>query len=74
MSRTSRALKSILVVAATAIVVCVAVFAWLKLSPRRVPQGQPALATIGAGSLPDFRDAFNAADGEVRILALLSPT
>jgi len=48
--------------------------AWYKLAPRRVPEGQAALLTLDSGALPEFRDAFNAAEGEVRVLALLSPT
>jgi len=68
------ALKSILVFLAVIVVITVAAFAWLKLAPRRVPMGQPLLATLHAGSLPAFRDAFNAGEGEIRVLALLSPT
>ena len=52
----------------------VAAGAWLKWSPRSVPSGQPALAHLGADSLPSFRRAFNDGAGEVRILAMLSPT
>lgn len=70
----SQALKSILILVAAVVVVCVAVFAWLRLAPRSVPAGQPPLATIGPDSLADFRAAFNASDGEVRVLAMLSPT
>ena len=51
-----------------------AVLAWIKLAPRRVPAGQAALARVEVDSLPAIRDAFNAAEGEVRILAMLSPT
>ena len=51
-----------------------AVLAWIKLAPRRVPPGQAALAHVQADSLPVIRGAFNAAEGEVRILAMLSPT
>jgi len=51
-----------------------AAFGWLKLAPRRVPGGQPALATLDPGSLQEFRDAFNGARGKVRVIALLSPT
>ena len=69
-----RLLRSTLWVTGSVIVVGLAVFAWLKFAPRRVPPGQPALVTIGADSLPAFKAAFNAADGEVRILAMLSPT
>lgn len=48
--------------------------AWLAWSPRRVPEGQPSLTTLDANSLPEFRHAFNDGHGEVRIVALLSPT
>lgn len=68
------ALKSILVLLAAAVVVCLVVFALLEVAPRRVPAGQPPLATLDAGSLPAFREMFHAADGEVRVLAMLSPT
>lgn len=68
------AFESALVLVAVVVVVCATTFAWVKLAPRRVPQGQPPLSTLNAGALPAFRDAFNAADGEVRILAMLSPT
>ena len=69
-----RALKTIASLAAAAIVVFVVTFAWVRLAPRHVPAGQPPLSTLHATSLPAFRDAFNAAAGEVRVLALLSPT
>ena len=69
-----RPLKAILVLVAAAIVIGVAALAWLVFAPRSVPPGQPPLATLDAGSLAAFKAAFNAADGEVRILAMLSPT
>jgi hypothetical protein len=68
------ALKLVLALALVAIVGCIAVFAWMKFAPRHVPPGQPPLATLGAESVPAFRDAFNAGNGEVRVLAMLSPT
>ena len=68
------ALKIVLVLATIMAAVCLAVFTWIKLAPRRVPDGQPPLATIGPDSLPSFRAAFNAGQGEVRVLAMLSPT
>ena len=49
-------------------------FVWLKHAPRRTPAGQPALSGLDAGTLPAFRDAFNAHTEEARILLLLSPT
>ena len=47
---------------------------WVKYAPRRVPAGQPALATLDAASLQGFRDAFNEHRDEVRLLVMLSPT
>lgn len=71
-------LKSVLkigfVLATTVIALCLGAVAWIKFAPRRVPDGQPPLATISRQSLPMFRAAFNAHQGEVRILAMLSPT
>jgi hypothetical protein len=66
--------KSIAVIVAAAVVVSVATCAWLTMAPRHVPAGQPPLSTLNAGSLPAFREAFNASEGEVRVLAMLSPT
>jgi hypothetical protein len=68
------AVKRIAILAAVAAALLVGVFMWVKLGPRHVPEGQPPLVTLGTGSLPAFRDEFNAAQGNVRILALLSPT
>jgi hypothetical protein len=72
--RLGRAFSSFLILLAAAVVVSVGVIAWLKIAPRRVPPGQPALATLDSSSLPAFRNAFNAADGDVRVLVMLSPT
>ena len=69
-----RALKVAAVTLAAVVVIVGVTVAWLAWSPRRVPAGQPALTTLGSDSLPAFRRTFNEAKGEVRILALLSPT
>ena len=69
-----RFLKAAAVGLAAVLVLSVAGYAWMKLAPRRVPEGQPPLETLHAGSLAAFRDAFNAGEGKVRVLALLSPT
>ena len=69
-----KAIKTTVVALAVVMVLGAGAFAWLKLSPRRVPEGQPPLSTLEAGSLADFRATFNAAEGEIRVLALLSPT
>ena len=66
--------KSLLVTGAAVVVLGTAAFAWVKLAPRRVPAGQPPLATLSADFLPAFRNTFNAAEGRTRVLALLSPT
>ena len=68
------AAKALLVPVVALLAVCAAAYAWLQLSPRRVPEGQPSLTRLRADSLPAFRDAFNASEGEVRVLAMLSPT
>ena len=59
---------------AAVIVLSAAAYAWLRLAPRHVPTGQPPLTTLSSESLAGFRDTFNSAEGEVRVLALLSPT
>lgn len=75
MHRTSRrVIKVLLVLVASTSVVLAGLFLSMKYAPRHVPTGQAGLVTLGPDSLPAFRDAFNAAEGEVRILALLSPT
>lgn len=55
-------------------IVLLASYAWLRFAPRRVPEGQPPLVTVEPGQLETVRDAFNASRGEVRVLAMLSPT
>jgi hypothetical protein len=40
----------------------------------KVPAGQPALSSLTSANFDQFRTAFNAASGEVRIVLLLSPT
>jgi hypothetical protein len=74
LNRLGSVLKTFLAVTTAALVVGLAVFAWVTWAPRRTPAGQPPLATIRADSIPAFRDTFNAAEGEVRVLAMLSPT
>jgi len=49
-------------------------FAWLECAPRHVPDGQPPMTVLSAGSLPALRQTFNASEGTVRVLAMLSPT
>ena len=67
-------IKSLLSLIVALLAVCTFAYAWLQLSPRRVPEGQPPLTRLRADSLPAFRDAINASEGEVRVIAMLSPT
>ena len=69
-----RAVIAISVALVAVILVCGAAYGWLKLAPRRVPAGQRPLATLSSDTLAEFRATFNAAEGDVRVLALLSPT
>ena len=66
--------RAILFACAALVLSCAAVAAWLAWAPRRVPAGQPPLTTLRPETLPAFRAAFDRGQGDVRILALLSPT
>lgn len=70
--------RKALVVSTIAVLLIAAItgagFAWLRYAPRRTPVGQAQLAQLDAASLGAFRDAFNAASAERRVLLLLSPT
>jgi hypothetical protein len=48
--------------------------AWVRWAPRNVPEGQPDLVVVRAGSIDPVREAFNRGAGEIRVLALFSPT
>lgn len=69
-----RALKAAMWLALAAGGIVAAGFAWVKLAPRHVPAGQASLARLDAATLPAFRDTFNASEGKVRVVAMLSPT
>ena len=47
---------------------------WYFYGERRVPDGQPPLATLNAGTLEALRADFNRDAGRTRIIVLLSPT
>jgi len=47
---------------------------WLQYAPRRVPEGQPPLQRLDGESVATIRQAFNSGHGQVRLLALFSPT
>ena len=56
------------------LVVVVCGLGWWRFAPRGVPDGQTALVTFDSAAMTTLREDFNRADGEVRIIALLSPT
>lgn len=48
--------------------------ATLACGPGTAPAGQPAMALLTSDRLESFRDAFNQASDQTRIVLLLSPT
>ena len=53
------------------VAVVAAVYLWRVFGTHRVPEGQPALASMEIAAL---REDFNRAAGQTRIIVLLSPT
>lgn len=41
---------------------------------HKTPEGQQPLAELSPANFASFRDAFNKADGEVRVVLMFSPT
>ncbi len=41
---------------------------------HQAPEGQPPLADLSPANFASFQDAFNKADGEVRVVLMFSPT
>lgn len=54
--------------------VLAAAMLWYLYGERRVPEGQPPLATLSASSLESLRADFNRDADRTRIILLLSPT
>lgn len=67
-------LKVFLGAALVVVAAVLAAYAWIHYAPRRVPEGQPPLATVASGKLDGLRERFNAGGGAIRVLAMLSPT
>jgi hypothetical protein len=72
--RFKRAVRVLGFVLAAILVAAGAWVLWIKSSPRNTPAGQPGLSHLSAQSLPELRDAFNGAQGQRRLVVLLSPT
>jgi hypothetical protein len=45
-----------------------------RFAPRTAPSGQPPLTHLNSENFGQLKAAFNAAKGEVRVIALLSTT
>jgi hypothetical protein len=56
------------------LVILAGVLLRVTYGPRKVPAGQPPLATLSAGSLATLRADFNRDRNHTRIIVLLSPT
>jgi hypothetical protein len=67
-------MKRGLSVLAVLVTVGLLVLAWHLYGGAKVPAGQPPLTSLTSANFDQFRTAFNAASGEVRIVLLLSPT
>ena len=50
------------------------VAAYYQYTPRRAPEGQPALTQLTPANFAALQKAFNDSPGDTRILVLLSPT
>jgi hypothetical protein len=67
-------MKKRLSILAVLVTVGLLTLAWHFYGGAKVPAGQPPLASLTSANFGQFRTAFNAASGEVRIVLLLSPT
>jgi hypothetical protein len=56
------------------VAVLAAAMLWYLYGERRVPEGQPPLATLSASRLESLRADFNRDADRTRIILLLSPT
>lgn len=56
------------------LLLAVTALGWWRFGTRIVPSGQRPLVTLDGAAMAGFREDFNKASGEVRIIALLSPT
>ncbi|MGH9776257.1 MAG: hypothetical protein ACRD50_15085 [Candidatus Acidiferrales bacterium] len=47
---------------------------WYFFGGQKVPAGQPALFALTPANFSSLRNSFNAANGNVRVVLLFSPT
>ncbi|PYR89115.1 MAG: hypothetical protein DMF84_25780 [Acidobacteria bacterium] len=54
--------------------IVVAFFAYTNFADRSTPAGQAPLVEVTQQTFDEFKSEFNRARGQVRVIALLSPT
>jgi len=55
-------------------VIAVILIVWYLWLSKGTPPGQPPLTSLTQNNLDQFKHDFNSADGEFRLVLLLSPT
>ena len=66
--------RRLVIIAVALLAVVGGLVGYSALADRATPAGQPPLVEVNAQTFDDFKNAFNSADGPVRIITLLSPT
>jgi hypothetical protein len=66
--------KRLRIVAGASIAVVMALFAYSYLTNHATPAGQPPLVQMTPQVLEQFKEDFNRARGQARLIVLLSPT
>lgn len=67
----ARGIKSALWLVA---IIATLVIVWYLWVSKGTPPGQPPLTSLTRNNLDQFKHDFNSADGELRLVLLLSPT
>lgn len=56
------------------ILICLGGFLFFRNGPRQPPPGQPPFVRLNAENFHVVMERFNAGDGTLRVLVMLSPT
>jgi hypothetical protein len=62
------------VIAGVLVTIVLAFVGYANLADHSTPQGQPPLAHVTPQTFDEFKSEFNRSRGQVRVIALLSPT
>jgi hypothetical protein len=66
--------KKVAVAAGAVVAIMLALFVYTNFLDRSTPVGQPPLTELNQQMFETFKSDFNRARGQVRVIALLSPT